>query len=876
MNPSNVTREKARQRSDAVELNEYAVELDLSQAADPAQTHFPTTSWLQLVTSEPTVEIDFIGGDGGGLTGVSVDGELHERHYDGARLTLHDIPVGRPVVIEIRGRAAYSRTGQGLHRFVDPTDGETYLYTHFEPADARRMYANLEQPDLKAPFRLSVIAPSRWQVTSNQAAEATIDLGDETRHEFGTTPELSTYLTALAAGPYHHVHRTWQRAATTGTDEAADDLSIEVGLWCRQSLAEHLDPEELFEITFAGLDFFHDNFGYPYPWGKYDQVFVPEYNIGAMENPGCVTFTERYIFSSPATQAQRQGRANTILHEMAHMWFGDLVTPQWWDDLWLKESFADYMGTHASAEATRFTDAWVPFAGGRKLWAYVQDSLPTTHPIVADIPDLDAARQNFDGITYAKGASVLKQLVRFVGTEEFFAGARDYFQRYAFGSTTLPDLLDSLSRASGRDLSQWATRWLETAGPDVLTPVVTEAASVQRSGTIEELVIEQQSVDPTTGAWVGRPHRLQVGLYRSGADGLVRTELIETELAAGEPTEGVRRHPVAEATGLPVPDLVLVNDDDWTYALVRLDDRGRETVLAQLSRLGDPMARAVIWSSLWTAVREAELPAARFVQAVAEHAPAETDISLLTTITRNAGTAVRRYVPAGRRSEVADGLYAAAQAQIAAAQPGSDGWLVWHRVAGALLPLLTELPADAVTQVPAEGGDDLRWLYWSGLAAAGVATPEQLEAELARKDTFDNRVNHLGALSARPTPEVKADVWQRVHQPGAYSNDEVDAMIGGFNAPAHSGLVARYAVDYIQGLEQTWADHPMEIAERLAAGLFPRPDHESGTDPADHPVVGATREWLELHPDAPGALRRIVTEETAELQRALTAQAAGE
>ena len=447
---TNLTHAECRARAAAVTVATYRIELDLRRAADPDVATFPSRSTVAFTATDGPTWIDLIADR---VSAARLDGrELDVGGYDGARLPVPATAGVHELVVEADCR--YSRSGEGLHRFVDPEDGATYLYTHFEPTDARRVFANFEQPDLKARFTFVVTAPDGWQVVSGQP-EASRSAGTVT---FAPSPPQSSYLTALAAGPYHRVTDVWR--------------DVPLGVLCRASMAGHLDADEIVTVTRQGLEFYDRAFGHPYPWGKYDSIFVPEYNIGAMENPGLVTFTEGFIHRGAATRADRARRAEVILHEMAHMWFGDLVTPRWWDGTWLKESFADLMGYHATATATEFDGAWVTFAARRKAWAYRADQLPTTHPIVAVVDDLEAARQNFDGITYAKGASVLKQLMAYVGEAEFFAGARDYFARHAYGSTELADLLVCLERSSGRDLRTWSRVWLETAGISRLDPVV--------------------------------------------------------------------------------------------------------------------------------------------------------------------------------------------------------------------------------------------------------------------------------------------------------------------------------------------------------------------------------------------------------------------
>ncbi|MHB1064596.1 MAG: aminopeptidase N, partial [Georgenia sp.] len=593
-------------------------------------------------------------------------------------------------------------------------------------------------------------------------------------------------------------------------------------------------------------------------------------NLGAMENPGCVTFTESYVYRSAATRAQYQARANTILHEMAHMWFGDLVTPHWWDGLWLKESFADYMGAAASVAATEYTDAWVSFANLRKAWAYTQDQLPTTHPVVADITDLEAAKQNFDGITYAKGAAVLKQLVAYVGEDAFFEGARQYFRRHAYGSTTLPDLLGALEEASGRDLAAWSRLWLETSGTSTLR---TERAS--EDGHLTRLVLVQDAVDPVTGAEVQRPHRLAVGLYALRDDGtprLVRTHRIELDVT-GARTE------VVEAAGLDEPALVLVNDDDLTYAKVRLDEQSLTTAAAYLGALREPLPRSLVWSALWNACRDGLLTAVAYVELVLRHGDRESDSAVLAGLTQHAVVAVERYAPAADRDELRAAYAGGVHDLLLAAEAGSDAQLVWARAfarAGAVVPeraqTLCEILAGAVPGLPLD--PELRWAVWQALAAIGDATRAELDAELERDATADGATQHLAALSAVPEPEVKAWSWAALLTPDALTNDHVDATIAGFAQPLRRDLTEPYTGRYFLSLRDVWAQHSIEMASRLVRGLFPSHQDLDGQIPEQHPVVVRTDRWLAREADAPHALRRLVVEARDHLVRALRAQEA--
>ncbi|WP_066291275.1 aminopeptidase N [Arthrobacter sp. B6] len=870
MSHENLQRTEAAQRSALITTHSYDVSLDVRQAADPDVTGYTSRSIISFSAAEPgqSAFLDFIAGD---IHSVFLNGKgLRVADIvDGSRIRLDNLQAENQVTVT--GTALYSRSGEGMHRFVDPADGQCYLYTQYEPADARRVFANFEQPDLKAEFTFHVMAPSGWEVASNGVEAARTQLTSDpatSRWDFATTRPMSTYITTVLAGPYFKTQDQWSTTLDDGTP-----LEVPLALYCRASMAESFDAAELFRLTKSGLDFFSRLFDFPYPWGKYDQAFVPEYNLGAMENPGMVTFTESYVFTSRATDSQYQARANTLMHEMAHMWFGDLVTMQWWDDLWLKESFADYMGTLGVDRATDWDTAWVNFANKRKAWAYVQDQLPTTHPIVADIPDLEAAKQNFDGITYAKGASVLKQLVAYVGFDAFIAGSRQYFRDHAYGNTTLADLLKALSASSGRDLAGWAASWLQTSGMSTLSvEVVPDAAG--DDGGLGTVTIVQDAVDPVSGRVELRPHRLRVGSYNFDADGaLVRTDSVETDVT-GTRTE------LPELVGQQRPALLLVNDDDLTYAKVRLDAASEATARASLDRITDPMARALCWTALWNSARDGESPAARYVDAVKAFGPSETGIGVLLNILDNASTAVERYTAAAGRDAVRRDFLAAADSQLGLAAPGSDHQLAWARTVAAvsrheaaLLPRLRGL-LDGTVDVDGLAVDaDLRWSLWHALAAHGQATEGELDAELGRDTTASGRTGHATALAARPDPDVKAAAWKAAVEGTELSNQLLSATIAGFTT-APSALLEPYIGPYYDCLRSVWDNRSIEIASRIVRGLYPMAqDLPAGTLPEQHAVVLRTDTWLEANDDAPRALRRIIVEQRSHLVRALTAQA---
>lgn len=853
----NLSRDEARERAALLSVDGYEVSLDLrsaigeqdtGQATEVAPRTFRSVTTIRFRSAEPgaTSFADLIAPS---VTALSLNGKDLDpgEVFDGTRILLEDLAADNELVVD--AQCAYSRTGEGMHRFVDPEDGEVYLYTQYEPADSRRVFANFEQPDLKAPFRFEVRAPEGWTVWSNGVGELTDGVW-----KFAETKPISTYITAFAAGPYHYVTDSYSRTFADGTT-----LEIPLGAMCRKGLAPYFDSDDVFLVTKQGLDFFHEHFDYPYPFGKYDQAFVPEYNLGAMENPGLVTFREEFIFRGKVTQASYEGRANVILHEMAHMWFGDLVTMEWWDDLWLKESFADFMGAFSLVGATRFKDGWITFANRRKAWAYRADQLPSTHPITADIRDLQDAKLNFDGITYAKGASVLKQLVAYVGQDAFLEGARRYFKRNAYGNTRLGDLLSVLEETSGRDLATWARAWLQTAGVNSLTPQVILSAE----GRITELAVLQEAAESHPEL---RPHRVAVGLYRRTPSGAV-----ERYARAEVDVEGPRTI-VAELVGAEAPELVLVNDDDLTYCKIRFDEGSLATLRERLGEITDPLARALCWSALWNLTRDALMPARDFIGLVLRFAGRESDIGVLQMLHAWADSALTFYAAPDWRTEGEHLLAEGALKELRLAEPGSQHQLTWARffarvASGAAdLQLLGGLLEGTAKIDGLEVDQELRWAFLEPLATHGVADESRLAAELARDDTASGKRHQVRCLAARPSAAVKAQAWAAVVESDALSNALVEATIAGFDQPSRRELLAPYAAKYFAAIERVWADRSIQIAMDVVKGLFPSLQDSQET-------LDATDAWLAAHESAAPALRRLVLEARDDLARALRGQA---
>ncbi|MDX2523693.1 aminopeptidase N [Streptomyces europaeiscabiei] len=851
----NLSRDEAQERAALLSVDGYEVSLDLRSAVGDAGGHggeprtFRSVTTIRFRCADPGAGsfADLIAPS---VTAVSLNGKDLDPSevFDGSRITLDDLAAENELVVD--ARCAYSRTGEGLHRFVDPEDGEVYLYTQYEPADSRRVFANFEQPDLKAPFRFEVRAPEGWVVWSNGVGEQTDGVW-----RFAETKPISTYITAVVAGPYHYVTDTYERVFEDGTR-----LEIPLGAMCRKGLAPYFDSDDVFLITKQGLDFFHDHFDYPYPFGKYDQAFVPEYNLGAMENPGLVTFREEFIFRGKVTRASYERRANVVLHEMAHMWFGDLVTMVWWDDLWLKESFADFMGSFSMVEATRFTNGWVTFANNRKSWAYRADQLPSTHPVTADIRDLEDAKLNFDGITYAKGASVLKQLVAYVGREAFLEGARRYFKRNAYGNTKLGDLLSVLEETSGRDMVSWSRAWLQTAGVNSLTPQVL----LDADGRIDELAVVQEAAESHPEL---RPHRVAIGLYRrNGEDGA-----LERYARAEVDVDGPRTV-VGELAGAEAPELVLVNDDDLTYCKIRFDAGSLDTLRAGLGDVSDPLARALCWSALWNLTRDALLPARDFVDLVLRFAGRESDIGVLQMLHAWAGSALTHYAAPQWREAGGRLLAEGALRELRAAEAGSQHQLTWARFLASVasgegdLAVLRGLLAGTENVDGLDVDQELRWAFLEPLATHGVADERVLAAELARDDTASGKRHQVRCLAARPSAAVKAQAWASVVESDTLSNALVEATITGFTRPSQRELVAPYAAKYFEVIERVWAERSIQIGMDVVRGLFPSLQDSQGT-------LDATDAWLASHEGAAPALRRLVLEARDDLARGLRGQA---
>ena len=846
----NLTRDEALARAGVIsEVIRYDIELDLTRG----DTDFGSRT-----------RVEFTAAPGGAafadLVSTNVRSiKLNDRdldpgaHHQDSRISLDDLAEHN--VLEVDADCQYMHTGEGLHRFVDPADGKAYTYSQFEVPDARRVYTTFEQPDLKSTFTLTVKAPKGWKVFSNAPTPSPEEDGDSWTYRFATTEKMSTYITAVVAGPYEGV---------TDTLTSSDGRTIDLGVYCRASVLEHLDADAIIDITRKGFEFFEDAYGIAYPFTKYDQVFVPEYNAGAMENAGCVTFRDAYVFRTRPTEAQLESRANTILHELAHMWFGDLVTMKWWNDLWLNESFAEFMSHLALAENTPYTEGWTGFMV-RKDWGLKQDQLPTTHPITAQIRDLADVEVNFDGITYAKGASVLRQLVSYVGRDAFFAGLHEYLTAHSYANATLADLLGELEKASGRDLAAWSKVWLEEAGVTLLRPSV----ETDGDGRITRLSIEQEAF--SEGASL-RPHRLAVAGYSLEGESLQRVFHEELDVD-GASTD------VLSAEGVARPDFILVNDGDLAYAKIRLDEDSLAFAVANITRFTDSLTRGVVMAAAWDMTRDGQMKARDYLNLALTAVPAETNMQLLTLTLRHIDEAVRTFVAPDARAEAAETVGRRLLLLARTARSGSDAQRMLVAAAARNASNAEQFEAikalydGSATLEGLELDVDLQWSLLIALVRGGVAGDAEIDAREQEDDTMTGRQNAAAARAARDDAAVKEQVWEQVLGDKSIPNDTRWAMVSGFWAQARTtpSLYEPYVERYFAALAQVWEENTFHTAEDLTTLLFPSDlaGYAPGVD-----VVRAGHEWIDANPGAPAGAVRIIRERIDVCERQMANQVA--
>lgn len=902
MTSTNLNRHEAAQRAQLISDVHYTIDLDLSGDGEPSTTTFATNTTIGFTSQAGSTFVDLRAPevhsvilDGQDITDAAVP--RVDSVFDATSgIQLQGLSEGQHELI-IRADGAYSTTGEGLHRFTDPADGEVYMYTQFETADAKRVFACFDQPDIKATYDVSVTTPDGWSVVTNNvvAQEHGVE-ENKTVHTSTVDYLLSTYLIAFCVGPWHVVRDEWTGTVTSHPETSAEaaaaarergqlttegEMTVPLALYCRKSLAEYLDADELFEVTKQGFDYYAEHFGVGYPFYKYDQIFCPEYNMGAMENAGCVTIRDEYIFRSAASHYQYERRADTILHELAHMWFGDLVTMQWWDDLWLNESFATWSAAMSQAGATKYTTAWVTFANKEKAWAYGQDQLSSTHPVFSDASDIVTVDANFDGITYAKGASVLKQLAAYVGLEAFFSGIRAHFAAHAWDNATFDDLLQALEKSSGRDLSAWADQWLKTTGINTLAPKF----EIAEDGTYSSFSVSQSGAQP--GAGETRTHRAAVGVYSLNQDSgkLERTARAELDIA-GELTD------VTELIGAQSGDLVLVNDDDLTYAFIEMDQESLRTATENIDKIADPMPRSLIWSAAWQMTRNAQMKARDFVALVARGAASETEMAVLEQLLLQSRAAVSNYADEQwartegwreLRGALLNGVTSSTgQAQLAFARAFAGSKHSEHS-ADVLRVLLGE--ADAVsTAGPLQGkaaqemapgleiDQDLRWTFIIALSGAQDATGESAEdvekriaAELERDSSSTGSMLAVQARAALPDAEIKARVWEDITVRGPeLSNLKLRHSMAGFAHVGQGHLLDEFGPKYVTVAPELWEALSPEMALRTLEGMYPSWDHRDSTDQAIAELIEA--------PATPAGLRRTLREGRDRVARAKAAR----
>lgn len=841
----NLTHLEAQERAELVEVQSYTVELDLLKGEEVfgatttvkfSSTMIGASTFIDAITK--TVHRVTLNGKDLDVAKVS----------DGVRIQLDDLQANNELVVVSDN--PYMHTGEGLHRFVDPVDNEVYLYTQFEVPDSRRMFAVFEQPDLKATFQFTVSAPSKWKVISNSPTPSPVDRGDGSSvWVFAPTPRISSYITALIAGPYSE----WRDELVS-----ADGRTIPLGIYGRSSLAQYIDADYLFAKTKEGFLFFEEQFDYPYPFDKYDQLFVPDFNAGAMENAGAVTITESYVFRGAVNGFIKERRIITVLHELAHMWFGDLVTMRWWNDLWLNESFAEYASYLATAEATEFKEAWTTFASHEKSWGYREDQMPSTHPVVANIRDLEDVQVNFDAITYAKGGSVLRLLVAWVGQENFMKGLASYFKKYQWDNAELVDLLTELELTSGRKLREWSKLWLETSGVNTLRAELSD-----EDGKITSFAV-RQSYHPDYPTL--RPHRLGIGYYNLANGKLVKTHRVEVDID-GELTE------IPELVGTVRPDLILLNDGDLTYTKIRLDERSWQTTLDHLADIQDSLARALLWGAAWDSTRDAEADPKDFINLVLKNVATESNATAMMTLLNQLVTAQSMYLKPENRSsfkiKIGDALIQMARE----AQPGSEAQLQFLKY----FPRFASTPEHGKTLRALLTGEeklsgreidtDLRWDLLTGLVTLAEADAAEIEKMLESDNTANGQKLAAMAKGAIPTAEAKASVWYTAVETNDWSNTILQYSTIGFSRGATDELLSPYVEKYFEDVLKIWNSKTFKMAEYAIVNLYPM-------SLASTELAEKTRAFLD-NPEivAIPALRRLIVENLDPVDRALKVQA---
>ena len=857
-----LTRVEAAARSEAIKNVSYDVYVDITRGEE----FFFSQSTIKFDATKPSTFLDLIAKK---VTSIELNGEAVdvESAVEEGRINLTGLSDHN--VVTVKAFCPYSHTGEGLHRSVDPTDSKVYLYSQFEVMDCRRVYACFDQPDIKATFNFVVDSPTSWTVlsTTKAANRVTLDRNTEKgtssegvesidRWTFETTPVMSTYLTSLIAGPY----ASWK------VTRLIDGKHLDLGLYCRQSIKESLgkDASYIFDETEKGFHFYSQCWGVPYPYSKYDQIFVPEYNAGAMENIANVTIRDSYVFQSKVSQALEDRRITSILHELAHMWFGDLVTMKWWNDLWLNESFAEFMSTLCAAEATEWKDEWATFACGEKNWGQEQDQLPTTHPIVADINDISDTEVNFDGITYAKGAAVLKQLVAYVGRENFFRAINAYLLAHAYSNATLKDLLSELNASSGRDLDSWAKLWLETSGINTLTTKM----ETNGDGIITSFKIQQK---PSAGNGVLRPHRIEVGFYDLDRNTVKRECMFDAEVKPEAETE------IFEIEGQKRPDFILINDEDLTYAKLRFDPKSLAFLEEHIADFEDPLARAITCLALWDMTRDGEYPAEKFVEVIFSQLETETQSTVFRTMLKNLLIAVQEYVPSDKRAKMLEEADKRFWKMASSAEPGSDRQF---QLVDAYLSLGTDpafesnargLLSGSVTLPGFEVDNNMRWSIVIALAHVGAVDQNEINEQLSMDESIQNKEFAYKARAIQPTKEAKAWAWDQAINNLSLTNSQLGCVVTGFAGNEDPALYEPYVDLYFENINSIWSKRTFHMAETLLGSCVSYYSLYPYNAPSAQ-VVAAGEKWLTDNPDAPKALKGIVEDNLAKSKRRMAVE----
>ncbi len=826
---ANLTRSEAEARSALIDVTAYRVELDLAQGA----TTFESSSTVRFTCAQPGAST-FLDVKPNHLHRATLNGvEIDGAGFDGQRIALTDLSAENEVVVT--ATMSYSKDGQGLHRAVDPADDQHYVYGHSFLDAAPRVFACFDQPDLKAPYDVTVTAPREWIVLGNGAATRT----GEGSWALATTKPLATYFFTVCAGPYVSV--------------AAEHDGIPLGIHARASLREPLErqAEQILTITRQSFDYYHSLFGIRYPFGEYHQVFVPEFNAGAMENPGCVTLRDQYLFRGATTHDEVLTRSNTITHEMAHMWFGDLVTMQWWDDLWLNESFAEYMSHRTLYEATEFTDAWVDFSMARKPWGYAAERMPSTHPVAGSpAPDAQSALQNFDGISYAKGSATLVQLIAHIGDSAFVAGVADYLRSHAYANASLDDFLGAMERSSGKALNDWADAWLRTAGLDAISVETTTDHGSLASATVRRISPAAHPAD--------RSHSFDVAGFSYG------TEVFRVATTVDRNETGL-----TQLEGKPKPRMMIPNASDLTWANIKLDPATVAAAPAELSKVPEARARAVVWTALIDGVALAEIDPRHLLAVMSTAWAVESNQSIINRVgLQMSRRIIPQFIPVSEQDNAYAVMAKAAASMLAQSEPGSSRALVAARYVATSSADEDLLHGWAFGDRLPEGlaGDsDFRWVVLCNLARRGAIGPVEIDAALERDHTMQGNLKALQAKASAPDAAAKVWAWEQITGDHGRSNHEMNALATGFWEASDQDVLRPYVARYFTDVPALTGRVGEDALATVAALAYPSLVVEAST--AEESAAALQRN------DLTASVRRAIVDADSQLREALASRA---